>query len=70
MEYEGIRDVGNLFNPSIDKCYYKSIETVNGFDNKNSYIEYESKGDKDKILSIIKFLNIIRTYLGDIIQDH
>ena len=70
MEYEGIRDVGNLFNPSIDKYYYKSIEIVNGFDNKNNYIEYESKGDKDKILSIIKFLNIIRSYLGDIIQDH
>ena len=33
-------------------------------------MEYESKGYKDKILSIKEFLNIIRPYLSDIINDH
>ena len=48
-EYKGIRDVGNLFNQSVDKDYYKPIKPTNGFDNRNNYKEYESKGDKDKI---------------------
>ena len=38
-EYKGIRDIGNLFNQSIDEDYYKPIKTTNGFDNKNNYIE-------------------------------
>ena len=33
-------------------------------------MEYESKGYKDKILSIKGYLNIIRPYLSDIINDH
>ena len=33
-------------------------------------MEYESKGYKDKILSIKEYLNIIRPYLSDIINDH
>ena len=45
IEYRGIRDVGNLFNQSVDEDYHKPIKTVNVFDNKNNYIEYESKGD-------------------------
>ena len=28
------------------------------------------KGDKDKILSIKEYLNIIRRYLNDITNDH
>ena len=36
-ECKGIRDMKNLFNQSVDK---------DGFDNRNNYIEYESKGDK------------------------
>ena len=39
-EYKGIRDVGNLFNQSIDEDYYKPIKTTNGFDNKSNHIEY------------------------------
>ena len=45
IEYRGIRDVGNLFNQSVDEDYHKPIKTVNVFNNKNNYIEYESKGD-------------------------
>ena len=51
---------------SIDD-YYKQIITNNAFN--NNYIEYESKGGENKILSI-KYLHIIRPCLGDIINDH
>ena len=33
-------------------------------------MEYESIGDKEKILSIKEYLNMIRLYLNDIINDH
>ena len=58
---------------SINKDYYKPIKTVSNFDknnNNNNNIEYERKGDKDKTLTIIEYLNMIRPYLGDIINDH
>ena len=68
-EYKGIRDVGNSFNKSIDEDYYKPSSS-NGFDNKNNYIEYESKGDKDKILLPEEYFNLIRSYLSHMINDH
>ena len=55
-----------IFSNFLD--YYKRIRTNSYFD--NSYFEYESKGDKDKILSIKWYLNIVRPYLRDIIHDH
>ena len=55
-----IRDVRNLFDLPIDKDYYKPIITNRSFN--NSYIEYENKGDKDKTLSINKYLYKIRSY--------
>ena len=67
-EYRGIRDVKNLFNLSVDKDYHKPTRTNSTF-NRN-YIEYESKRDKDKVLSLIEYLNMIRTYFGDIANDH
>ena len=48
IEYRRIRDVKNLFDLSIDEDYYKLIITNSAF--ISSYIEYEIKGDKDKIL--------------------
>ena len=33
-------------------------------------IQYESKGDKGKNLPIKKYLNMIKPYLSDIINDH
>ena len=53
---------------SIDEDYYKPRITK-GYIN-SSYIQYESKGDKGKNLSIKKYLNMIRPYLSDIINDH
>ena len=35
----------------------------------DSYIEYESKGDKNKKLSVNEELNEIKPYLKDIIND-
>ena len=46
VEYIGIRDIGNLFNQSIDEDYYKPIKTQSAFN--GNYIKYESNGDKDK----------------------
>ena len=35
----------------------------------NNYIEYETKGDKNKTLSVEEYLNKIRPYLKDIINN-
>ena len=67
-EYKGIRNVKNLFDLSIDEDYYKQIITNGAF--HNNYIQYETKGNKDKILTIRKYLDMIRPYLSDIINDH
>ena len=69
-EDKGIRDAENLFNQSTDEDYDKPIKIVNSFDNKNNYIEYESKGDKNKNLSPEEYLDMVRPYLCDIINDH
>ena len=66
IEYERIRDTKNLYNDIDDD--YIPIETYEAFD--NSYVEYQSEENKDKILSIKEYVNIIRQYLGDIINDH
>ena len=52
----------------IKKTYYRPIETKSSFD--NNYIEYESKGEKNKNLSLEDYLNIIRPLLRDTINDH
>ena len=53
---------------SISEDYYKPIIVNGAFD--NNYIQYESKGDKDKILAIREYLNMIRPYLVDMINGH
>ena len=58
IEYKGIRNVKDLFNLSIDEDYYKPIITKSAFN--NNYIQYESKRDKGKNLSIKKYLNMIK----------
>ena len=66
IEYRGIKNVKDLFDLSIDEDYYKPIITKSAFN--NNYIQYESKGDKGKNLSIKKYLNMIKPYLSDIIS--
>ena len=53
---------------SVDEDYYKPIIAKGTFN--SSYIQYETKGDNGKNLSIKKYLNIIKPYLSDIINDH
>ena len=53
---------------SIDEDYHKPIITNSAFN--NNYIQYESRGNKDKILTISEYLDMIRSYLIDIINDH
>ena len=36
----------------------------------SNYIEYKNNGDKDKTLSIKDYLDEIKPYLSDIINDH
>ena len=67
-DYKGIRDVKGLFDLSIDEDYYKLRITNSAFNNK--YVQYESKGNKDKILTTNENLDMIRLYLSDIIDDH
>ena len=58
IEYKGIRNVKDLFDLSIDEDYYKPIITKSAFN--NNYIQYESKRDKGKNLSVKKYLNMIK----------
>ena len=51
-----------------DEDYYKPIITNGAFN--NSYIQYESKGNKDTILTPSEYLDMIRPYLSDIINNH
>ena len=53
---------------SITEDYYKPIITKGAFN--NNYIQYESKGDKRKNLSIKKYVNMSKPYLSDIINYH
>ena len=67
-EYKGIRNIRDVFDLSIDKNYYKPILTRGAFN--GNYIQYKSRGDKAKDLSIKKYLNMIKPYLSDKINDN
>ena len=70
LDYYGIKDIGNLFdNVDVDDdYYYKPILIKSSF--KNNYKYYESKGDKNKNLSIKQYLYKIMPYLSDLINNH
>ena len=67
-EYKGTKDIEGFFNLSIDEDYQKPIIVKGAFN--NNYIMYESKGDKDKVLTVNKYHDMIRPYLVDMINDH
>ena len=67
-EYRGIRNVRDLFYLLIAQDYHKPIIVKNAFD--GNYIQYESKGDKGKNLSIKRYLKMIKPYLSDLINNH
>ena len=61
-----IRDIRTLFEQQAED-YYKPKRVSNIW--KNNYIEYESNGDKNRNLSLVKYLNKIKPYLRNIIID-
>ena len=67
-DYYGIKDIENLFGNVDDDDYYKPILIKSAF--KNNYKYYESRGDKDKKLSVKQYLYKIMPYLSDLINDH
>ena len=51
-----------------DDDYYKPILDKSCFNENYKY--YESRGDKDKKLSVGQYLDMIKPYLSDLINDH
>ena len=68
LDYHGIRDIENVFDNIDDDDYYKPILVKSSFHENYKY--YESRGDKDKKLSIEQYLDVIKPYLSDLINDH
>ena len=62
-----LRDIKNLFEHEEEESYYKPVR-VNTFW-CNNYIEHESNGDRNNTLSVEEYLNKIRPYLEDIINN-
>ena len=61
-----IRDIRTLFEQE-EKVYYKPKRVSNLWN--NNYIEYESNDDKNRNLSLDKYLDEIEPYLRNIIID-
>ena len=68
LDYHGIRDIENLFDADNNEDYYKPILVKSSF--KENYKYYESRGDKDKKLSIEQYLDMIKPYLSDLINEN
>ena len=68
LDYHGIRDIENVFYNIDDDDYYKPILVKNYFDENYKY--YESRGDKNKNLSIEQYLDMIKPYLTDLINEN
>ena len=55
----------------FDRDYYKPTKTDDGFaGRKNNYIEYKSKGHRYENLSPKEYLNMIKPYLRDLLDNH
>ena len=57
-----------IFSESDKEDYDKPIRTGNDFN--SNYIEYESIGDKDKTLSVKKYLHETKPHLYNLIDNH
>ena len=65
FEDRTIRDLRNLFEQKEN--YYKPVRVGNF--HWNNYIEYKGNSDRNKTLSIKEYLDEIRLYLKDIINN-
>ena len=68
LDYYGIRDIEDLFDDTSEEDYYKPIFVKGSY--KGNYKHYEKNGDIEKIVSAYQYLNKIRLYLYDLINDH
>ena len=69
-EYRRIGTIRTLFK-EFDRDYYNPIRTDDGFAvRRNNYVEHKSKGDRYENLLPEEYLNMIKTYLRDLINDH
>ena len=68
FDYYGTRDIESLFDDVSEENYYKPIFVKSSHEGK--YKHYESNGDIEKKLSAYQYLNKIRPYLYDLINDH
>ena len=63
-----IRDIKNIFQREEEKKnYYKPVRISNFW--RNNYIEFESNDDRNKALSVEEYLNKIKRYLKDILDN-
>ena len=62
-----VRDIRTLFEQEDDADYFER-KRVSNFLN-NNYIEYESNGDRNKNLSLDRYLDKIEPYFRDVIID-
>ena len=69
-EYKGISNLEYLLEEinENDEDYYRPILVNSSF--KENYKKYESRGDKDKNLSVEQYLNTIMPYLKELIDNH
>ena len=68
LDYYGIRYIEYLFDEASEEHYYKPILVKSSF--KKNYKYYESRGDKEKGLSVKQYLNKITPHLYGLINDH
>ena len=66
-QYNITHGLDYLFNELDEEDYYKPTEVKRAFD--GGYRLYESKGDNDSKLSINEYVDIIKPYLGDMINN-
>ena len=67
FDYFGIRDIPILFSETSKEDYYKPIFVKSS--HKGNY-KHESNGDIEKTLLVNQYLDKIRPYLYDLINDH
>ena len=68
LGYIGITDIEILLGEISEEDYYKPIFVKSSFNGNYKY--YESRGDKEKRLSVRQYLNKITSHLYDLINDH
>ena len=62
-----LRDIKTLYE-SDKEDYYEPVKINNAFN--DNYFEYESSGDKDKILFIEEYHDMIKPYSSTMINNH